>query len=677
MMKKFVVKQQDIRDCGACCLSSIIQYYGGYVPLEKIKIDTRTDNKGTSAYNIINAAKRYGFQAYGIKLDSINDIALFPAIAHIVQDNGVNHFVIILSMNKKYVSLMDPAIGIRKEKIDVFLNKWTNIILLMKPILKLPQYQKNNFVFNLFINFILTNKKNFIKLFLISLFLIVISIFTGYYFKITLDSFSTYSNRVLYYTSLFLLLTILKITSIFIRNKYEIIINKNIDYQIFIPFIHHIFHLPLDVIRNKTTGEILTRFQELNQVKTIFTQVILSLTIELVLSLLALFMLFQINTKLSLFLLIIVFIYVSYGLISSPLIHKKINDNIDTETSFNALLGENIDALTTINNLQINDKVENDLRISFDSYLFNSVSLESFMNYDSLLKNTIYELGLFLISSLGIILVLKGSIPFINFITFQTIMFYFINPFINLIQALPRLLMVKLYLDKTNEFMAIKELDVGKLDQFFLEDIVIRDLTYSYDDYNNLLDNVNLTIKKKDRVLLKGKSGIGKSTICKILCKDITNYKGIVSIGSININDYSIKTIKNNICYVSQNEVLFSDSIMNNICLGKQFSLAYINEICKICKIDTILEKKAFRLNSVLLDGGINLSGGERQRIILARAIINKPSILILDESLSEMDNLLEEIILNNISIFLKDSTIIYVSHHNNIKGFRNIEISE
>lgn len=676
-MKKYVVKQHDIRDCGACCLSSIIQYYGGFVPLEKIKLDTRTDNKGTSAYNIINAAKRYGFQAFGAKIDSINNITLFPAIAHIVQENGVNHFVIILNKNKRYVNLMDPAKGMIKEKIDIFLNKWTNIILLFKPIQTLPQYQKNNFVLSLFTHFILVNKKTFIKLFIVSLLLTTISILTGYYYKFILDRFSYYSYNVLYYTSLFFIFTILKIFSVFIRNKYEITINKNIDNQIFLPFIHHIFHLPLDVIKNKTTGEILTRFQELNQVKTIFTQVILSLTIEVVLSILALFALFQISTILSLSLLILVFIYVLYGLLTSPLIHKRINDNIDSETSFNALLGENIAALSTINNLQLSDKVETDLRISFDSHLHNSVSLESFMNIDSTIKNTIYELGLFIISSIGIFLVLNNSIPFINFITFQTILFYFINPFINLIQVLPRILMVKLYLDKTNEFMSIKELDTGNIEQFYPGDINISNLTYSYDDYHNLLDNINLNIKEKEHILLKGKSGIGKSTVCKLLCKDITDYKGTITINNVNINDYSIKTIKNNICYISQNEVLFSDSIYNNICLGDYYPITYINEICKICKIDMILDKKAFRLNSILLDGGINLSGGERQRIILARAIIKKPSILILDEGLSEVDSLLEEQILDNISNFLSNSTIIYVSHHSNIKGFRNIEIKE
>ena len=100
-MKNIVVKQQDIRDCGACCLASIIKYYDGYIPLEKIKMDTNTDSKGTTAYNILDAAKRYGFYTYGYKLDNIDSISTLPAIAHVVLANGSSHFVVIYKRDKK------------------------------------------------------------------------------------------------------------------------------------------------------------------------------------------------------------------------------------------------------------------------------------------------------------------------------------------------------------------------------------------------------------------------------------------------------------------------------------------------------------------------------------------------------------------------------------------------
>ena len=116
---------------------------------------------------------------------------------------------------------------------------------------------------------------------------------------------------------------------------------------------------------------------------------------------------------------------------------------------------------------------------------------------------------------------------------------------------------------------------------------------------------------------------------------------------------------------------------MDNIVFNKEYSIKYINEILKITKVDEILDKKELRLNTLLVDSGANISGGERQRIVLARAIIDKPPILILDEALSEVDYKLEIEILELLKDFLKDSTIIYISHHNNINGFKVFKLEE
>src|SRR5690625_3119544 len=103
-----IVRQRDIKDCGVCSLASIIEYYGGYISLEKLRLDTKTTNEGTTALNIIEASKKYGFDAIGIKVSNLKDPKIFlPAIAHMVQKNGVNHYVVIYKITDKKVILMD------------------------------------------------------------------------------------------------------------------------------------------------------------------------------------------------------------------------------------------------------------------------------------------------------------------------------------------------------------------------------------------------------------------------------------------------------------------------------------------------------------------------------------------------------------------------------------------
>ena len=143
MPKIEVVKQRDLKDCGACCIESILKYYDGYVPLEKIRDDTVTNSNGTTAYHIIKALKIYGFDAMGVKVNNILDQNIYlPAIAHVILKNGLQHFVVIYKISSKYVYLMDPAKGKIKMTLKEFQEIWDNILILITPNSNILKYSK-------------------------------------------------------------------------------------------------------------------------------------------------------------------------------------------------------------------------------------------------------------------------------------------------------------------------------------------------------------------------------------------------------------------------------------------------------------------------------------------------------------------------------------------------------
>ena len=166
-IKKCEIIQEENSDCGIACLGSIIKYYNGYIPLEKLRYETDTNQSGTSAFNLLNCAKRTGFNAYGKKV-SIEELVnqKLPLIAHLKLNNGFFHFVVIYEIRNNYLLIMDPSIGLKKISYKDFNNIFTGIILLFNPINKLPIYKKNNFI-----NIKLKEhiKNNFIKYFLIIL----------------------------------------------------------------------------------------------------------------------------------------------------------------------------------------------------------------------------------------------------------------------------------------------------------------------------------------------------------------------------------------------------------------------------------------------------------------------------------------------------------------------------
>src|SRR5574344_1047322 len=191
MLKKVAFKQHDIKDCGAACLYSVIKYYNGYIPMNKIREDTKITKNGISAYNIIYAANKYGFDAYGAKAyksDLLNKELLLPCIAYLELSYGLKHYVVIYKINSKYLLIMDPAKGIIKMKMQEFLINWKNILIILSPRSNILKYDKNNLLAYVLFKFFKSEKYLIISFFIPSFILTIFSIVSSFYLKIALEA---------------------------------------------------------------------------------------------------------------------------------------------------------------------------------------------------------------------------------------------------------------------------------------------------------------------------------------------------------------------------------------------------------------------------------------------------------------------------------------------------------
>ena len=186
-------------------------------------------------------------------------------------------------------------------------------------------------------------------------------------------------------------------------------------------------------------------------------------------------------------------------------------------------------------------------------------------------------------------------------------------------------------------------------------------ISYSYND-TKIFSKYNLSLKKGENVIICGESGNGKSTLFKLLNKELLYSAGDILIDNVSLNDISEKSIRNNICYVSQQEYLFTDTIKNNILMNQNVKTKELNKVIKVVMLDKILKKRNIDLNYVLEDNGHNLCGGERQRILIARALLRNTNFIIFDETMNEIDIKNERKILENIITEYK-KTIILISH--------------
>ncbi|MBE6152922.1 MAG: peptidase domain-containing ABC transporter [Firmicutes bacterium] len=674
MKKKIpVIKQEGIKDCGAACLLSIIRYYGGDISLEKLRELTKTTKIGTTAYHIIRASEKLEFSSKGIKCKSLNDLKNkinVPFIAHLVINKSYKHYVVVYDLNykKNIVTIMDPNSGVKKLTFDEFNKMWSKVIITLYPTKKIPIYKTNKSVNNLIKYLILNNKKVFVEIILLSLFITMFNIINSYYFKIIVDDIVVSSINNFYIISfVFIILILLKSLSEYFRNQLILYSNQKIDFQLFTKTFNHVINLPYDYFKNKTTGEILSRISDLNHIKDAINKIIVTIFVDLLLILISSTILLTINKDLFLITIIIFILYLIVALIFSPIYKNLINLSQEKNAQINSKLIESINSFETIKSMNLQNNVINKIENQYVDNLYVENKVNTYHNIQQTIKDLIGGIGLFMILFIGYLKVMNGVLSVGDLITYNSLLIYFLTPIKNILELEPLIRYALSSFKRINELYEIDneklEIDNKYIEKRIIGNIKYKDFNYSINDRDLILNKINLNIEKGNKVMIVGNSGCGKSTLLKSLLKYYKIKRDKIFIDDKDINDYNTKQLRENITYVSQNETVFTDSIFNNIVLNRKIDYDKFLKFVKITEVDKICNDRYLGYDTLLEENGFNVSGGERNRIILCRALINSANIILLDEALNEIDVNMERRILKRIFKDMKDKTIIVVSH--------------
>ena len=672
MKRKEIVIQRDATDCGPCCLLSIIMHYGGYVPLEKIRLDSYADNRGTSAYNLVKAAEIYGFEAAGVKCDSLDDISSYPCIAHVVLENGFNHYMVIEGIKNNNIILMDPAKGKVFLTQTDFLKIWDNIIITFCPKQKIIKYPVQKNIIYFYYQLILEDKSYYIKIIILSIIITLSNLLLNFYLKI--GTYVLNNNlSILFSLIIFVVLIGIKNSLILFHNNNYLKLNNRVHKRLISDFTFHIFSLPSILLENKTSGEILTRVSELNNLKDLFSELIIGIILDGLLVINSGIVLFVLNKKMTLIVLLIIICYFLISYMSARKTNQLLHNWIMQDTNYNETLLDAIKMNSSINNLQIKKQIIDNLNYHLEEKIVADNKLKKFINIINMLKELISDLGLLILNSYALYQIFVNRLSMLNYVTYNTIYLYLFNSFINMISIMPEYYYLKNTIYKISEFKNLPQETNNGFKKFSYGNIEIKNLSYSYNRENSILNNLTISFLAGNSYFLNGDSGCGKSTLLKILYKETEEYQGNILLNNDNYHDIDLKSLRDNIIFVNQKEQLFSGTIYQNIVCYRDISENDFSTVCQICLIENIINKKNLRYFANINDALSNISGGEKQQIILARNLLKNGSILFIDEALSEVDIKTEIKIIKNLKKYYRDKTIIYVSHKNLGYLFNNI----
>ena len=651
-INRYVIRQEEEKDCGASCLASIVKYYNGYVPLEIIRSDTLTDNNGTNFYNIKMAAIKYGFDVMGY-----NNEQIIPPYIVQIKINDCYHFMVIYKITDKYLIVMDPGKGIIKYSKEDFNKIFTGYMLKLIPNGKIVKYDKKNGYLSFLKKLVKNNIKNIIVCFILTIIIIILNLSETYLIKEVLI-YKVFIKELL-------IILLIKLSVNWFKNNILIKINKKINIELVNNYISKYFKLSYKYLYLKSSGDIINRIKDLNKIKNYLVNEVVNFSLNLLMMLIVTIILFIINYKLT---IVVILIYIMTFIVCKCInkeIFKRYNELIYLDNLYMDRVSEYVSKILTINSLNINSFFINKLNDKSKLVANLNFRVDKLNNYLNIFLEfieifvMIIILGMLYRSNLDNIIV---YILYYNY--FKECVYYFIT--FNVSYGY-----LKLVIDRINGVYYLKNYDKSKGLEFKNDDIIINDLSYSY-GLNKVFDKINYKIKVGSKVLIKGNNGSGKSTLINILTKNIDDYNGKVSIG-YDIRDISYNSYLEHISYVNQDSGLFEDSIINNIVLNNETDNNKLDEIIKILNLDEVIKNKERGINTLIKD---NFSGGEKQKIIIARCLYKCSDIIVFDEAFSEISSNDRINIINKINDVYRDKTIIYVNHFNdNIKYDQILEI--
>ncbi len=665
MKKNLIVIQEYAKECGSACLLSIIRYFGGNVSMNYLVDITKTDNKGTNFYNLEVASKKVGLRAKSYKVSEIEQLFLIkePFITQIIVD-GFTHFVVVYKTTTNKVILMDPSNGKTVMSVKKFLEIWSGYVMLFEKEKELPTQKEKSYLKKIIVRVLKENKRIILKIWELSIIFTIMTCILAFYISLVINKDIGYDiNNLVVISMIFLNIAMVKVLSDYCRYELLLFLNQKLDLSIMINTFNKILLLPYNYYKTKTTGEVISRINDIISVRNIISKVIIAVCLDMLITIGSALVLMTISIRMFGILLIIIFGYFLVLGISSLFIRKFTNLNQENNAKLNSFLVENISGYETIKGLHIESIIQKKFSKMYSNFLETNLFYERVINLEKLAKEMLEVIMIVLVIFVGIREVNNGNLSLGSFLTFSVLMNYFLEPLKDILTLNKDYFYTKNALKRLENLLEVDSVKFLEHDLKMEGDITVRNLSFSYNYYHDILRDINFKIKKQEKILILGSSGSGKSTLLKILYNYYDIDRNKILIGNNDLMDYGKENIRRNMCYISQNEILYNDTIKNNILLDRDISYDDFLNICHLFYINEIVQDKILGYDTLLEESGSNISGGERQRIILARTLLKKSELILIDEGFSQIDVNLERKILKNIFEYYKDKMMIIVSH--------------
>lgn len=667
-----VVMQMEALECGAASLTMILAYFGKWVPLEQVRVDCGVSRDGSNAKNILKAARSYGLNAkgYRLELNALKTNGKFPCIIHW----NFNHFVVLNGFKGNKAVLNDPAKGTYSVPMETFDDSFTGICLIFEPNESFVPDGKPKSM----ISFAKEKMRGAGVAVLFTIITTVITSLIGIinpaFSRIFIDRLLTGQNPEWFMPFIWGLAVLLAVQIIvtFIEAIYEARIGAKIDAVGSSTFIWKLLHMPMEFFSQRMAGDIQQRKSSNASVAYELVHTFAPLVIETCMMLFY----FVVMIRYSLLLTVVGIASILINLFMSRIISKKrVNITRVAMRDAGKLAGTTVAGIEMIETIKATG-AENGFfekwagyQASVNTQKVKYAKLNQYLGMIPPLVSTLTNTAVLII---GVYLTMEGKFTVGMVMAFQGFLSAFMAPAQKMISAGQTLQEMRTEMERIEDVMKYpadiiceQASEEGEVEEYskLSGSVEMRNVTFGYSRLSEpLIRDFNLTLRPGSRVAFVGTSGCGKSTLSKLISGLYQPWSGEILFDGKPMTKIDRSVFTGSLAVVDQDIILFEDTIANNIKMWDS-SIEDFEMImaARDAQLHEDIMQRDGGYNYKLTEGGKDFSGGQRQRMEIARVLAQDPTIIILDEATSALDAKTEYEVIKSIKD--RGITCIVVAH--------------
>ena len=664
-----MVMQMEALECGAASLAMVLAFYSKWLPLEQVRSDCGVSRDGSSAKNILKAARFYGLTAngYHFEPDELKENGSFPCIIHW----NFNHFIVLNGFKGNKAVINDPAKGVMQISMEQFDKSFTGICLQFTPTERFEPGGKPRSVIDFAKKRLTGTSSAFVFILLTTIITSLIGIINPVFSRIFMDVLLTGQNESWLYPFIFAMSGVagIQIAVGWIDAEYMLKIEGKLAIVANSTFMWHVLRMPMEFFSQRMAGDITSRQSSNEGVASSLIKQLAPLCLNFVMLIFYLVVMIRYSLLLTLVGLLSVVINIALaGFISK----KRVNITRVQMRDNGKLAGATIAGIEMIETIKASG-AENGFFEKWSGYqaAVNTSSvkyakLNQYLGAVPSLTSAIINIAILMI---GVTLTMRGEFTIGMILAFQGFMGSFSSPAQSLISTGQAISEMRTSMERIEDIMNYPP-DVEYKENSVLESydklsgqVEMKNVTFGYARLGEpLIEDFNLTLKQGSRVAFVGSSGCGKSTLSKLISGLYAPWSGEILFDGKPLKEINHEIFTGSLAVVDQDIILFEDTIANNIKMWDS-SIEDFEMImaARDARLHEDIMQRDGGYHYKIMEGGKDFSGGQRQRMEIARVLAGDPTIIIMDEATSALDAKTEYEVVN--AIKARGITCIVVAH--------------